>query len=295
MRVERNGSEDGVALTASHDGYRAAFGLVHERRWRLAADGQSLHGEDRLIPRRGQSRRPRRRRPLPPASRRPGRRGRSRHPPDAAERGGLAVRGEPGGGAPGGERVLPDHGPAAPHRPDRARLQHAEHDGGHLALAAASRRAVGRGRLSPTAQAGGSIPPRPQSCYPRGDHWTEAMPSDPKRVTRALLSVSDKSGLVEFARALARSRRRPRLDRRHEEGARRGRPRRAGCVRPDRLSRDDGRPRQDAPSRRAWRAPRRARQPGAPGRHAGARHRADRSARRQPLPVRGDARGRPSL
>ena len=29
------------------------------------------------------------------------------------------------------------------------------------------------------------------------------MPSDPKRVTRALLSVSDKSGLVEFARALA--------------------------------------------------------------------------------------------
>src|SRR3712207_6134433 len=30
------------------------------------------------------------------------------------------------------------------------------------------------------------------------------MPSDPKRVARALLSVSDKAGLVEFARALAR-------------------------------------------------------------------------------------------
>jgi len=30
-----------------------------------------------------------------------------------------------------------------------------------------------------------------------------AMPSDPKRVTRALLSVSDKTGLVDFARALA--------------------------------------------------------------------------------------------
>lgn len=29
------------------------------------------------------------------------------------------------------------------------------------------------------------------------------MPSDPKRITRALLSVSDKTGLVEFARALA--------------------------------------------------------------------------------------------
>src|SRR3712207_3966286 len=29
------------------------------------------------------------------------------------------------------------------------------------------------------------------------------MPSDPKRITRALLSVSDKTGLVDFARALA--------------------------------------------------------------------------------------------
>ena len=29
------------------------------------------------------------------------------------------------------------------------------------------------------------------------------MPSDLKRVTRALLSVSDKTGLVDFARALA--------------------------------------------------------------------------------------------
>ena len=28
------------------------------------------------------------------------------------------------------------------------------------------------------------------------------MPSDPKRITRALLSVSDKTGLVDFARAL---------------------------------------------------------------------------------------------
>ena len=29
------------------------------------------------------------------------------------------------------------------------------------------------------------------------------MPSDPVRVTRALLSVSDKAGLIDFARALA--------------------------------------------------------------------------------------------
>jgi uncharacterized heparinase superfamily protein len=55
VRVERNGSEDGVTLTASHDGYRAAFGLVHERRWRLDADGQSLHGEDRLVPEGGKA------------------------------------------------------------------------------------------------------------------------------------------------------------------------------------------------------------------------------------------------
>src|SRR5215212_5959617 len=32
------------------------------------------------------------------------------------------------------------------------------------------------------------------------------MPSDPRRITRALLSVSDKSGLVEFARALVQHR-----------------------------------------------------------------------------------------
>ncbi len=29
------------------------------------------------------------------------------------------------------------------------------------------------------------------------------MPSDPRRVTRALISVSDKTGLVDFARALS--------------------------------------------------------------------------------------------
>jgi phosphoribosylaminoimidazolecarboxamide formyltransferase/IMP cyclohydrolase len=34
-------------------------------------------------------------------------------------------------------------------------------------------------------------------------HWTAAMPHDLRRVSRALISVSDKAGLVEFARALA--------------------------------------------------------------------------------------------
>jgi uncharacterized heparinase superfamily protein len=33
-------------LSARHDGYRHAFGVVHERRWRLAPDGARLEGED---------------------------------------------------------------------------------------------------------------------------------------------------------------------------------------------------------------------------------------------------------
>ena len=44
-RREREGVE---TLTASHDGYRDRFGLVHERRWRLGADGAWLEGEDRF-------------------------------------------------------------------------------------------------------------------------------------------------------------------------------------------------------------------------------------------------------
>ena len=38
---------------------------------------------------------------------------------------------------------------------------------------------------------------------PQFPNGAAAMPSDLKRVTRALLSVSDKTGLVDFARALA--------------------------------------------------------------------------------------------
>jgi uncharacterized heparinase superfamily protein len=44
-RSERDGVE---SLTASHDGYRDRFGLVHERRWRLTPDGDRLDGEDRF-------------------------------------------------------------------------------------------------------------------------------------------------------------------------------------------------------------------------------------------------------
>jgi uncharacterized heparinase superfamily protein len=41
----------GIArVEASHDGYVRRFGLLHERRLNLAADGRQLTGEDRLIP-----------------------------------------------------------------------------------------------------------------------------------------------------------------------------------------------------------------------------------------------------
>ena len=58
-----------------------------------------------------------------------------------------------------------------------------------------------------------------------------------RRVTRALLSVSDKTGLIEFARALAAPRRRAGLDRRHRQGDRRGRPEGARRLGADRVSR----------------------------------------------------------
>ena len=101
---------------------------------------------------------------------------------------------------------------------------------------------------------------------------------------RALLSVSDKTGIVELAREL----REPgfelistggtaRADRGGGTAGHRGR-------RAHRLPRNHGRARQDA-------APEGARRPARPRRHgrrrhARARHRADRPARHQPLPVR---------
>ena len=110
---------------------------------------------------------------------------------------------------------------------------------------------------------------------------------------RALLSVSDKTGLVEFAAALARPRLRAGLDRRHGPRARRRRPARDRRLGRHRLSRDAGRPREDAAPRRPRRHPR------APRRDpddlaALARHgiRLDRPRGREPLPVR---RARPPI
>ena len=75
-----------------------------------------------------------------------------------------------------------------------------------------------------------------------------AMPSDLEaRHARPPLRVRQDRPRRFRARA-RRARRRARLDRRHAQGARRGRPAGARRDRPHRLSRDDGRPRQDAAS-----------------------------------------------
>jgi uncharacterized heparinase superfamily protein len=44
--AHRNETGQAVELTASHDGYEARFGIVHERRWRLSSSGDVLEGED---------------------------------------------------------------------------------------------------------------------------------------------------------------------------------------------------------------------------------------------------------
>ena len=90
-----------------------------------------------------------------------------------------------------------------------------------------------------------SWPPHVAMTMPMTDHL--------RRIARALLSVSDKTGLVEFARALAG---------RGVELVSTGGTAKAladaglqvrDVVRADRLSRDDGRPGQDAASEGAWR------------------------------------------
>ena len=44
----REDQEGATWLEASHDGYRAPFGLIHQRRLYVAPDGNNLRGEDRL-------------------------------------------------------------------------------------------------------------------------------------------------------------------------------------------------------------------------------------------------------
>ena len=66
--VEMSRDETGVLrVEASHDGYVRRFGLIHERRLALSADGRQLTGEDRLYP--GPGRKRRRAEPIPVAVR----------------------------------------------------------------------------------------------------------------------------------------------------------------------------------------------------------------------------------
>jgi len=53
VAVSREENFDRLKLTASHDGYAARHGIVHERTLSLAAHGRRLDGEDALLPARG--------------------------------------------------------------------------------------------------------------------------------------------------------------------------------------------------------------------------------------------------
>ena len=127
------------------------------------------------------------------------------------------------------------------------------------------------------------------------DRKSSVVPADKMtspQIERAILSVSDKTGLVEFARELAAGGRRALRQRRHAAAPGRGRhpgPRRR---RLHRLSRDDGWPAQDA----APQDPRRHPLPPRPARRHGrarrARHRAVRAGGGEPLSVRADDRPR---
>ncbi|WP_448582140.1 heparinase II/III family protein [Thermaurantiacus sp.] len=50
VAVELRRLPQGTLVEAVHDGYRGRFGLLHQRRLWLAADGSDLRGEDRLLP-----------------------------------------------------------------------------------------------------------------------------------------------------------------------------------------------------------------------------------------------------
>ena len=112
----------------------------------------------------------------------------------------------------------------------------------------------------------------------------------PIRVQRALISVSDKTGVIDFARGTARARCRAPLDRRDGGGAPRGGHRGHRRRRVHRLAGDPRRPGQDAASRGC--TPRCS--PGATTpstcRRSRRGDRADRPGLREPLSVRGDGR-----
>lgn len=49
VRLDRDETETGTVLVASHDGYSGTHGLIHERTIELSRDGRELRGEDALL------------------------------------------------------------------------------------------------------------------------------------------------------------------------------------------------------------------------------------------------------
>ncbi len=46
VQIARASRDDATLLRASHDGYVRAFGIIHQRSWRMSPDGDRLDGED---------------------------------------------------------------------------------------------------------------------------------------------------------------------------------------------------------------------------------------------------------
>ena len=274
-RSSSTGSESDAArrrLEASHDGYVRRFGLVHRRLLILRDDGRELRGEDMLLP--------------PAAS-------------GEATATALAVRFHLGAG---------DRGHADRRRPGaRCCAARRQRCGSSAPAAARSRSTTAcgstatavRSRRSSSSISGEAPRAAPVSAGPGADtrqdwwHSRRCDRPDPSgssmtdvTIRRALLSVSDKSGPRRARPRARRPRRRAGLDRRHRQGAARGRADGARRLRPHRLSRDDGRPGQDAAPHGPWRPARGARRSRACRGDGRARDRRDRPGRRQSLPVR---------
>ena len=219
VRVAREDKPDGTNLTASHDGYADAFDVIHHRALRLSPDGRALDGEDSFTPAAGAA--------LPAGKRDEFAVRFHLHPSIKANRlsdGRGVILLLPDrelwtfnslwrSGADRGKRVSLRLGRPAPHRADRDLRPRPQRGQGALELpphpagaAGHPPRAGGRAGIAAViilwmpgrTAARSRIHFRPLHVLAR-----QPMTSHPRRITRALLSVSDKTGLVDFATALA--------------------------------------------------------------------------------------------
>ena len=243
----------GQWLLATQDGYVASHGLLQERRLYVDARGQEVRGEEILTVADARARTQFER---SAANGRLGFAARFHlHPTVTPEldvgrqlvtltlpsgevwmfraAGGAGRARGLGALRPGGAGAAADHAGGCPRRGGRVSRA------GHLVLRPHRRAAA----------------PRPDPV--RG----AAMPPDLVPIRRALVSVSDKTGLAELAAALVGARHRADLDRRHGAGAARGRAAGARRRERDRLPRDARRPGQDAAPDGPRRSARAARRP----------------------------------